>query len=273
MNMYTKYYPSSRLFHGSIPKVMGTRLDALLFGDSPAGLNELWQRIASEAMRLEKMLNRFDAMSELGRINTDAALYPVGMNDELWDILMDCKRYCELTGGCFDVTLGRWKHVTFDETRRTVALDGSASFDLGGYAKGYAAEQIRRLTEQHAVSRALVNFGNSMTLALGTHPHGDCWPVGVDNPYSNRRTDNIRLSNAALSISGNMPARPMHIVRPATGEYVTARKMVAVVSPRPVDAEALTTALMAAEAGEAEQWLNRFEITEYRIYDCQTAEE
>ncbi|MDR1601311.1 MAG: FAD:protein FMN transferase [Tannerella sp.] len=270
--MYTNYYSSSRLFHGSIPKVMGTQLDALLFGDDSAGLNELWQRIAAEVARLEKMLNRFDMMSEIGRINTHAAHDPVGMSDELWAVLMDCRRYGELTGGCFDITLGHWQHVTFDEAGRTVALDAGASFDLGGYAKGYAAEKIRLLTEQHAVSRALINFGNSMTLALGTHPHGDCWPVGIDNPYDNRRMDLIRLSNAALSVSGNMPARPAHIVRPATGEYVTARKMVAVVSACPVDAEVLTTALIAADASEAEKWLNRFEIKEYRTYDCQTAE-
>jgi thiamine biosynthesis lipoprotein len=266
--MYTNYYPSSRLFHGSIPKVMGTRLDVLLFGDNPTALNELWQSIGTETMRLEKMLNRFDAGSALCQINMNATLYPVGTNDELWAILMDCKRYWELTEGCFDVTLGHWNQVAFDETGHTVFLNGRTSFDLGGYAKGYASEQIRRILKKHAVSRALVNFGDSMTLAVGTHPHGDYWPVGIDNPYNKQRMAHICLRDAALSVSGNMPAHPEHIVRPETGEYVKARKIVSVVATSPVDAEVLTTALMVADAGEAEQWFNRFEIKEYKMYDC-----
>ncbi|MDR2119254.1 MAG: FAD:protein FMN transferase [Tannerella sp.] len=268
--MYTHYYSSSGLLHGSITKVMGTRLDALLFGDNPSALHELWQDVAAEVKRLEKMLNRFDPASELAQLNTKARQCPVETSGELWTILTDCKRYCELTEGCFDITLGCRERVTFDESRRTVAIDGQASFDLGGYAKGYAAERIRLLAGRFGVNRALVNFGNSMILALGTHPHGDCWPVGIDNPYHCRRMDDIRLNNASLSVSGNMPARPAHIVRPATGEYITAQKMAVAVSPRPVDAEALTTALMAAGDGEADKWLHRFDVTEYRLYDLRT---
>ncbi|MDR2058135.1 MAG: FAD:protein FMN transferase [Dysgonamonadaceae bacterium] len=270
--MYTNYYPSSGLFHGSIPKVMGTQLDALFWGGNPAEMDELWQSIVAEVIKLEKILNRFDAASELRQINTNAMLYPVGMNDELWNILMDCKRYYELTEGYFDITLGHWENVEFDETNRTVFFVEKTFFDLGGYAKGYALEKIRLLLKQQAVSRALVNFGNSTTLALGTHPHGNYWPVGIDNPYNNRRMDNIYLCDASLSVSGNTPIRTAHIVRPATKEYVTTRKMAVVVSVYPIEAEALTTALMAAEISEAEKWLNRFDIVEYKMYDCKAAE-
>ncbi|MDR1330475.1 MAG: FAD:protein FMN transferase [Tannerella sp.] len=265
--MYTNYYLSSRLFHGSIEKVMGTRLDALLFGDEPASLKALWLDIIAEMLRLEKMLNRFDAGSALSQVNMNAVLYPVGMNDELWAILMDCKRYHVLTEGCFDITLGHWNEVSFDEVNRTVFFTGRASFDLGGYAKGYAAQKISLLLKRDAVTRALVNFGNSMALALGTHPHGNFWPAGIDNPYTNQPVDNLRLRDTALSVSGNAPARPDHIICPATGERVTAHKMVAIVAPHPVDAEVLTTALMADD-GSAENWLGRFDIHEYKMYNC-----
>ena len=211
--MYTNYYPASRLFHGSL-YVMGTRLDALLFGDHSVALNDLWQQIGSEVVRLDKMLSRFDNQSALYRINRDAAFYPVGTNNELWVILMDCKRYYNLTQGCFDIALGRWSQIIFDEVNQTVFLDGQGLYlDLGGYAKGYAVERIRLILEQHAANRALINFGDSMTLALGTHPHGNHWPVGIDNPYNGLRIDNIRLCDMALSVSGNMPAHPAHIVR------------------------------------------------------------
>ncbi|MDR1406683.1 MAG: FAD:protein FMN transferase [Tannerella sp.] len=265
--MYTNFYPSSRLFHGSIPKVMGTRLDALLLGDGREGLEALWDEIAAETFRLEKMLNRFDPESALGRLNAAAAVGTVAVEDELWSILMECGRYRELTEGCFDIALGRWAEVTFDVSARTVRLGRDAFFDLGGYAKGYAAQRIGDILVRHGVTRALVNFGDSMALGIGTHPHGCYWPAGIDNPYTGRRLDEIRLCDAALSVSGNMPGRPAHIVRPATGRCVEGRRIVAVAAPHPVDAEVLTTALMAAGDGVA-AWSGRFEIYECKVYDC-----
>jgi thiamine biosynthesis lipoprotein len=122
--------------------------------------------------------------------------------------------------------------------------------------------------EQYTVSCALINFGGSMMLALGAHPYGDYWPIGIDNPYNKQRLDNIHLCDAVLSVSGNMPVRPKHIIRPVTGEYVEEQMMVVVVATHPVDAEVLTTALMVSGVKGATEWLNRFKIREYKIYNC-----
>jgi thiamine biosynthesis lipoprotein len=248
---------------------MGTRLDAVLFGDNPIALNELWRQIGSEAARLDKMLSRFDTESALYQINRDAPLYPVGTNSELWDILMDCKRYHQLTQGHFDVALGRWSQVALDETNRTVFLDGQGThLDLGGYAKGYAMMRFRLIMEQHDAGRALINFGDSMTLALVTHPHGNHWPVSINNPYNSRPIDTFQLCDMALSVSGNTPAHPAHIICPDTGALIRDNKLIAVVARHPLDAEALSTALMAAGENNVAAWLHPFDIKEYKIYNC-----
>jgi len=265
--MYTNYYPSSQLFHGSVPKAMGTRLDALLFGDDADRLESVWQSLVAEVRRLERMMNRFATDSDLYAVNRDGVIYPVGMKDELWDALMDCRRYNSLTEGRFDAALGRWQQVEFDTKAKTVFLRSDAMLDLGGYAKGYALKRVGELLKQHSIDRALVNFGDSSVLALGTHPHGDCWSVGIDNPYDHRRVGEIRLRDTAMSVSGNMPSHTAHIVRPSTGEMVDERRMAVVVAADAVDAEALTTALMV-DAAEPESWLRNFAIDEYRIYNC-----
>ncbi|MDR1454250.1 MAG: FAD:protein FMN transferase [Tannerella sp.] len=265
--MYTNYYPSSQLFHASVPLLMGTRLDMLLFGEDPAALDILCSRMEIEIRRVERLLNRFDPESALYRVNRDAAICPVGMAGELWTVLQDCRRYFEWTDGCFDITRGRFDAVEFDDVNRTVFLKGRADFDLGGYGKGYALRQLRRLLEEEAVVRALINFGDSSVLAVGTHPHGDCWPVGIDNPCTGERTGVMRLRDCSLSVSGNRPARPAHIVNPETGVCVTGRKTVAVAAVDPVDAEALTTALMVAVPGKVENIVNRFKIIEYKLYE------
>lgn len=246
---------------------MGTRLDALLFGEDPAALETLCRRMETEIRRVERLLSRFDAESALYQVNRDAVIYPVGMEEELWMVMQDCRRYFEWTDGCFDITRGRFGEVEFDDTNRTVFLKGRAGFDLGGYGKGYALRQIRRLLDAEAVMRALINFGDSSILATGTHPHGDYWPVGINHPFTGVSMDVMHLRDSSLSVSGNKPAQPAHIVNPETGAYVTGRKTVAVVADDPVDAEALTTALMVATPDQVENIVNRFKIIEYKIYE------
>jgi thiamine biosynthesis lipoprotein ApbE len=77
----------------------------------------------------------------------------------------------------------------------------------------------------------------------------------------------LRLRDCSLSVSGNKPSRPAHIVDPQTGDCMGGRKMVAVAANDPVDAEALTTALMVAPPESVQQILNRFNVIEYRIYE------
>jgi thiamine biosynthesis lipoprotein len=250
---------------------MGTRLDALLFGEDPAALNGLWHELTAETVRLERLLSRHDTESALYRINRDAVLYPVSVDEHLWPVLLDCRRYFEQTNGWFDVTLGYFDNVELDESTRTVFLKSGKGFDLGGYAKGYALRRVRQLLAARKMTPALVNFGDSTILAVGAHPHGDCWPVGIDNPYSRERMDDFRLRDVSLSVSGNMPSHPQHIVNPQTGRHVTARKITAVTAGDPVDAEVLTTALMvAADDGRATgEVISRFSSVEtYKIYNC-----
>jgi thiamine biosynthesis lipoprotein len=265
--MYTNYYPSSQLFHASVPLLMGTRLDVLLFGEEPAALEALCRGMETEIRRVERLLNRFDPESALYQVNRDAVIYPVRMAEELWTVLQDCRRYFEWTEGCFDITRGSFDQVEFDDANRTVFLHGRAGFDLGGYGKGYALRQVRRLLDAEAVTRALINFGDSSVLAAGTHPHGDCWPVGIDDPCTGERMGVMHLRDCSLSVSGNKPAQPAHIVNPETGAYVTGRKITAAVAEDPVDAEALTTALMVATPDQVENIVNRFKIIEYKIYE------
>jgi thiamine biosynthesis lipoprotein len=245
---------------------MGTRLDALLFGEEPAALERLCCGMEAEIRRVERLLNRFDPESALYQVNRDAVIYPVGMAEELWTVLQDCRRYYEWTEGCFDITRGCFDGAEFDDANRTVFLKGRAGFDFGGYGKGYALRQIRRLLEAEKVTRALINFGDSSILAAGTHPHGDCWPVGIDHPCTGERMGVMRLRDCSLSVSGNRPAQPAHIVDPETGACVTGWKTVAAVAADPVDAEALTTALMVATPDKVEKIVNRFSIIEYKIY-------
>ncbi|MDR2468902.1 MAG: FAD:protein FMN transferase [Tannerella sp.] len=267
--IYTNYYPSSQLFHGAAPRLMGTRLDALLFGVERERMEMVWRQMIAEIGRLERMMSRFDTEAILFRLNRDAALFPADVPEELWDVLQECKQYHERTDGYFDIAQGCFGGVEFDDARRTVFLPEGATLDLGACGKGYALRAVRRLLEAEGVQRALVNFGDSSALATGAHPHGDGdgWPVGICDPYTQKQRGVICLRNDALSVSGNAPSRPAHIIRPAAGACVTGRKMTVAVADDPVEAEALTTALMAAGEEDVERIAVRFSVKEYGIYE------
>lgn len=265
---YSNYYAASGLFHGSLSSIMGTRLDVLMVGGDPYLLGEAWEKIEAEVRRLDKMLNRFDAESEVSSVNREAGHYPVTVSDELWRILQDCRRYNELTDGYFDITLqdGFDKLLLTEKDKSVFFFSESLHIDLGGYGKGYALAKIRQIMEEESIANALVNFGNSSVLAVGTHPCGAYWPVGLDNPFTKEHVADLQLRDSSLSTSGNMPSHPRHIVDPHTGMFVEEKKMVSVVAKDPVVAEVLTTAFMVAGDERIPEIASRFDIYEKHVY-------
>ena len=258
---YTNYYPNSGMYHVSLPQLMGTRLDVLLFdGDHKHAIN-LWERIEPDIKRLEKMLNRFDFDSEVAKVNSDALFSSVQLSDELWDILLDCKRYYELTEGCFDITLSDFGSVIFTEGSHSIGFEKyGLKLDFGGYAKGYALKCVRKHLEEAEIKRALINFGNSSVLAVGSHPYGDNWPVGIEDPSNGNVIKTVNLCDTSMSVSGNSPANKQHIINMSTSEYVVGDVLVAVVADDPVDAEILTTAWVSSGQSDEPGWMKQFNL-------------
>ena len=249
---YSNYYAASGLFHGSMSSVMGTQFDILMVGSDPRLLGTVWEKVESEVQRLDKMLNRFDPESEVSFVNREAGHYPVTVGEELWEILQDCKRYNELTEGYFDITLQGFNQVLLTEEDKSIFFfSESLHIDLGGYGKGYALAKIRELLEENGIAKALINFGNSSVLAVGTHPCGEYWPVGLDNPFTKERIADLKLCDSSLSTSGNMPSHPRHIVNPHTGTFVD---------------EILTTAFMIADDERIPVIASHFDIYEKHVY-------
>jgi thiamine biosynthesis lipoprotein len=257
---YTHYYEKSGLFHGSLSHIMGTRLDALLFGADQSFLVTTWNKVVAELERLQQMLNKFNPDSELSILSKNAVRNPAGMSDELWNILLDGKKYHELTSGYFDITLSDFQGIEFDNDMHTVCFRGKLlSLDLGGYAKGYAMLKVRKMLVSLGIMQAFINFGNSSVMALGQHPAGKSWLVGIDNPFTPGQVlGSVELCDNSLSTSGNLPHHNQHIVNPRSGEFYTGKKVVSVVADNDLEAEILSTALLLADDDAAEQIKGNF---------------
>lgn len=68
LNNEIEYFPESAQFHGSIPLIMGTRLDLVILGQPEDPCGKLWSRVCAETLRQDCLLNRFAPESELSKI-------------------------------------------------------------------------------------------------------------------------------------------------------------------------------------------------------------
>jgi thiamine biosynthesis lipoprotein len=121
--------------------------------------------------------------------------------------------------------------------------------DLGGIAKGFAADEALAAIKRHGISRALVRASGD--IAAGDPPPDEAgWLVGIapldpDEPPSRF----VRLANMAVSTSGDSRQhleidgkRYSHIVDPRIGLGVLGRSSVTVIAPRGLAADSLATA-------------------------------
>ena len=71
-----------------------------------------------------------------------------------------------------------WRSILLDEKGQTAMLHRPGQrIDLGGIAKGYAADGLRKFLRQHGVRRALLDLGGTV-LSLGGR-----LPVGIRDPF------------------------------------------------------------------------------------------
>lgn len=259
------YDETEGLFHGWIPRVMGTRFEMLVLHSDKEALTSLWERLVKQFEAWEQVLNRFEPTSEVSRVAALAEGESIEVSPTLAALLQEARRYHRLTEGLFDSTLGRCPLPEVREgriTRRGAAM----ALDFGGIAKGYA---LRWLSEQFAgaeIRQAFVDFGRSSILGVGHHPYGDCWQVEVLNPYTGGVAGCVSLRDEALSTSGNTPEYAGHIVRPDSGEACREHQLAVVKSRDPLDAEVLSTVWMIATEEEQTRIYDRFEGIEVVIY-------
>jgi len=122
--------------------------------------------------------------------------------------------------------------------------------DLGGIAKGYAADEALRVLRKSGINRALVDAGGD--IALGNPPpEKPGWRIGIapleaDGPPSQV----LLLSRVAVATSGDTwqyvqigSRRYSHLVDPRTGLGLTDHSSVTVIAPEGITADGLASAV------------------------------
>jgi len=258
---------------------MGTTVRIVLIaGDSGAADTAAADAFARIA-RLDAMMSDYRADSELMRAAREATARPVPISDDLFTLLTQGQQLAERTGGAFDVTAGPltrlwrrarrlgeapaeadlaaalastgYRRMKLDPATRTLRLESRGmSLDLGGIAKGFAAEAALATLRSNGVGNALVAAGGDV--AVGEAPPGSAgWEVAVPGLDPSRPPRHrLHLVNAGISTSGDAEqwvelrgVRYSHILDPRTGRPLEGRRSVTVVAPDATTSDMLATAV------------------------------
>jgi thiamine biosynthesis lipoprotein len=259
---------------------MGTQFTVTLYAPDEAQAREASDAASAKITALEQMMTDYDPDSELMRLSRRPVGEPTRVSEELFHILEKSQRVAELSDGAFDVTVGPvvrlwrrtrrtgilpppealaqaraavgWRKLKLDPRNKTVTLTApNMQLDLGGIAKGYAADKALDVLKHHGLTRALV--AASGDIAVGDPPPGQRgWRVGVGalNNGDNKLARVLLLRNAAVSTSGDTEQyveiggrRYSHIVDPHTGMGLADRLQVSVIARRATDTDSLATAV------------------------------
>jgi thiamine biosynthesis lipoprotein len=149
-----------------------------------------------------------------------------------------------------------YRNVQLDAKGRTVRLlKAGMQLDLGGIAKGYAADEALAELKKNSIDSALVAAGGD--IAVSAPPPGkEGWDVAIAPLEPEDPSPHLLLRDAAVSTSGDAEqfveiggVRYSHIVDPHTGIGLTGRSEVTVVARRGIDSDSLTK--VAAVLGPA----------------------
>lgn len=264
--------------------VMGTLLEISLEGDDAVALTRARDAVFAEMRRLDALLSNWSAGSDVSRLNRAAGVGAERVDPALVDLLAASLRHAIATRGSFDVSVGPlvalWRQAAarnalpsereISEGRARVgatriailpdarvALPAGMAVELGGIAKGFALDRALPILRAAGVSRALLNFGQSSTWALGAPLDSpDGWRLLARAPEGGF-AGVLTLRDRALSVSDSLGQwtqiegrRFGHVIDPRSGRPLERRREALVVAPDAAEAEALSKALLVL--GEVE---------------------
>ena len=230
-----------------------------------------------ELHRLFDIYHDYDGLVNLKTVNDQAAGHPVRIPAPLFELLTDCRRYYDATGGRVNAAMGSalslWhdaretgilpdpaaleeamRHTDFDavildEASQTVFFEDPAlRLDVGAIAKGWAGQRIAEALPEGI----LLSIGGNVLATGPKRSDGTPWTVGVQDPDgpADSYIRTVKLQKGALVTSGDYQrymevsgVRYSHIIDPDTGYPGRLWRSVTVFHPDSGTADALSTAL------------------------------
>lgn len=245
----------------------------------------LLARAQSLISSLESQLSLYQDDSALNRLNRDGVL--AAAPDALLDVLRVAAQMHSATQGAFDITVQPLWNLYRDHFARTDAdpsgpspaliaaararvdaraihiQSGTVRFakpgmavTLNGIAQGYITDQVAQMLRRAGMRHVLLDLGEFY--ALGPHPQGRDWQIGLRDPQApGRMMTQTVLRSGALATSGgygtvfDASGRFHHLFDPASGLPAQHYRSLSIQGPDAARADALSTGLSALPLAQA----------------------
>lgn len=269
--------------------VMATTFRIHLYTTDPEKAQTAVDAAFERAATLNGIFSDYEPGSELMQLCTSGKS-PFPASAELFSLFQRSQEISAITDGAFDIACGHltrlwrrtrnlkrlpppdrlaaaieltdWRSIQLDPATRGITLHRPKMLlDLGGIAKGRAADEMLAVLKKHGFPIASVQAGGD-TVCGDPPPGEEGWQIALrtfsapeENPAD---LPTIRLANAAVSTSGDLYQTVIvggvsysHIVSPKTGLGLTQRIACSVVAPDATTSDALATAccILGADAG------------------------
>jgi len=235
---------------------------------------------------IENLMSKTIETSDIYQLNNNPET-EIEIDKESKRVLEKALEYAELTAGDFDPTIGAlvelwgvgtenaavpeeseikdalantgYEHLRLNDNSAELTKAG-VKIDLGGIAKGYAAEEVKKVVQEYEIDHAFVNLGGNV-LVIGNKVDGSPWKIGIQDPREGRGNVMaiVDAVDKTIVTSGNYERYfeedgklYHHILDPKTG-YPAENNLlsVSIISENSFDADALSTAIyvMGLERG------------------------
>lgn len=269
---------------------LGTVCTLTVFdGDSLHALKRAKDRV----MAIHNAINAYDPQSEVSAINRSAGIGFVRVSAPTLRLIIDSVAYSRITAGSYDITTrpisSLWKTAvkarelppadTVANTAmltcyRDILIDSAHSavmlrrrgqqLDLGAIAKGYAADEVRRIFRSENIPQAIINLGGTVINM------GQTRRIGIQNPFgaTGEIFSFIEVGDKAVVSSGVYEQGFVkdgvtyhHIIDPTTG-YPSASPIagVTLIGDNAAQLDALATAVCVMPVPMAVAMLNHYRI-------------
>ena len=256
--------------------MMGTIVQLKVYGGNAEKATEKALKRVSD---IEDKMSVNIKTSEITKLNAKAGISGEKLSADTYSVIEKSVGYSKLTEGALDATiepivklwgigtdkervpskkeideklkLVDYNDIILDKKNSTVKLKRTnQALDLGAIAKGYTADEVKKVLLNNKISSAIINLGGNV-YAVGNKPDGTSWNVGIQNPLNTRGEylGTVSVTDKSIVTSGNYERyfikdgiRYHHIFDPSTG-YPSEKGIISttIVSDKSVDGDALST--------------------------------
>ena len=175
------------------------------------GKPQVYRDIFRRLREIESLMSAHLEGSDVDRINKSAGLEAVEVHRDVFFVIEQALHYAELSDGAFDPTVGplvslwnisgedpkvpsqeeiervlplvNWRDLELDRDTCSVFLKRPGmALDLGGIAKGYAADEAAAIIKKAGIPRAIIDLGGNILL-VGEKKDKGPWRVGIQDPF------------------------------------------------------------------------------------------